>query len=57
LHILCLCFVDKKAKNERRLRMVFVFFYICKLAREQKNDVDGIHGVVSEGDIKARAMG
>ncbi len=37
--------------------MVFVFFYICKLAREQKNDVDGIHGVVSEGDIKARAMG
>jgi len=56
LHILCLCFVDKKAKNER-LRMVFVFFYICKLAREQKNDVDGIHGVVSEGDIKARAMG
>jgi hypothetical protein len=38
------------------LRVVFVFFYICKLTREQKNDVDGVHGIVSEGDMEARAM-
>ncbi len=35
LHLLCLCFVDEKVRNEERLRVMFMFFCRCKLARKQ----------------------
>jgi hypothetical protein len=28
LHLLCICFVDEKARNEEWLKVVFVFFFV-----------------------------
>jgi hypothetical protein len=58
LHLLCLCFVDEKSRNEERLKVVFVFNSTCKLAKKKRNyDADDVHRVVNERDMEVGAMG